>query len=209
MCPRAGARYRAQDKGQASNSTEEPTRSHPAVRRISIQYRRTSRADAIIECSIPRNDTGPVREYSASLDPPSSYDSAILVYGLFGLISLYKSEPYILNLEARHGIVTPLLAFVADYLIFITSRKRVSRVLDTDIYLARDFKVFPIDPSTSADAINKHAGLHRPNETFLLSLIKGHLYSGPFYYTYGGYDITSRMQAQDTINDKRPMFERV
>lgn len=69
--------------------------------------------------------------------------------------------------------------------------------------------MFPIDPSTSADAINRTAGLHRPNETFLLSLIKGHLYSGPFYYTYGGYDITSRMQVQDTINDKRPMFERV
>ena len=151
---------------------------------------------------------------AANLSPPASYDSAILVYGLFGIISLYNSawqrqrgagcsvRPARLTFRTR----CPL---AADYLIFITSRKRVSRVLQSDIYLARDFKVFPIDPSTSADAVNRGAGLHQPNETYLLSLIKGHLYSGPFYYTYGGYDVTSRMQAQDTVNDTRPLFERV
>merc|ERR1711939_240896 len=120
-----------------------------------------------------------------TLDPPTTYDSALLVYGFFGLVSLLRS----------------------DYLIFVTSRKRVSKVLDADVYLARDFKVFPMDPSLSAKALGQSMGLHRPNEAFLLSLIKGHLYSGPFYFTYGGYDLTSRMQAQDP-NDKRALFER-
>jgi hypothetical protein len=123
---------------------------------------------------------------TASLQPPASYDSAILVYGLFGIISLVQS----------------------DYLILITSRKRVSKVLGAEIYAARDFKVFPLDTSLPAGAIKTASAIHRPNETFLLSLIKGHLYSGPFYYTYGGYDVTSRMQVQD-INSSKPLWERV
>lgn len=123
---------------------------------------------------------------TASLQPPVSYDTAIIVYGLFGVISLVRS----------------------DYLIVITARKRVARMLETDIYVARDFKVFPLDPSVSASALAHGAGLHRPNEAFLLGLIKGHLYSGPFYFTYGRYDITTRLQMQD-LDDRRPMWERV
>ena len=96
----------------------------------------------------------------------------------------------------------------ADYLIFITSRKRVARVLGSDIYLAKDFKVFPIDSSLSSSAVNAFAGLHQPNETFLLSLVKGHLYSGPFYFTTGDYDITSRLQVQD-LSSNIPHYARV
>lgn len=93
-----------------------------------------------------------------------------------------------------------------DYLILITARRRTIRILDTDIYLATDFKVFPIRPPSSnlADKLSTH----KADETFLLSLVKGHLYSGPFYYTYGGIDLTSRMQRQD-LNDTRPMWQRV
>lgn len=96
----------------------------------------------------------------------------------------------------------------ADYLIFITARKRVARLFDTDIYLARDFKVFAVDPSLSRAAVTKSTGLQHPNETVLLGLVKGHLFSGPFYYTYGAYDITTRLQAQD-MSDSRPLYERV
>ncbi|CAD6582654.1 MAG: hypothetical protein CYPHOPRED_002091 [Cyphobasidiales sp. Tagirdzhanova-0007] len=122
---------------------------------------------------------------SSSLQAPTAYDSAVVVYGLFGIIPLIST----------------------DYLIFITSRKRVSRVMGTDIYLALDFKVYPMDPSLSSSAISKSAGLHRPTETFLLSLVKGHLYSGPFYFSYGDYDVTSRLQIQ-AGNDQRPLYER-
>ena len=80
--------------------------------------------------------------------------------------------------------------------------------MGTDIYLALDFKVYPMDPSLSSSAISKSAGLHRPTETFLLSLVKGHLYSGPFYFSYGDYDVTSRLQIQ-AGNDQRPLYERV
>lgn len=87
----------------------------------------------------------------------------------------------------------------------ITSRKRITRVLESDVYLARDFKVFPIRQSGN---ISDKFSTHKADETFLLSLIKGHLYSGPFYYTYGGLDLTSRMQTQN-LKDERPLFQRV
>jgi hypothetical protein len=93
-----------------------------------------------------------------------------------------------------------------DYLILITSRKRITRVLETDVYLATDFKVLPIRSSSSN--LSDKLSTHQADETFLLSLVKGHLYSGPFYYTYGGLDLTSRLQKQDRT-DSRPMWQRV
>lgn len=93
-----------------------------------------------------------------------------------------------------------------DYLIMITSRKRIIRILDTDVYLATDFKVYPIRPPSSN--LGDKLSTHKADETFLLSLVKGHLYSGPFYYTYGGIDLTSRMQKQD-LSNTQPMWKRV
>lgn len=96
--------------------------------------------------------------------------------------------------------------YTDDYLILITGRRRVIRVLSTDVYLATDFKMFPIKPSSPN--LSDKLSTTNADETFLLSLVKGHLFSGPFYYTYGGIDLTSRMQKQD-INDTRPMWQRV
>lgn len=38
--------------------------------------------------------------------------------------------------------------------------------------------------------------LGQPDEAYLLGLLKSHLYSAPFYFTYGGYDVTTRLQEQ-------------
>lgn len=97
-------------------------------------------------------------------------------------------------------------SFSDDYLIMITSRRRIIRILDTDVYLATDFKVYPIRPPSSN--LGDKLSTHKADETFLLSLVKGHLYSGPFYYTYGGIDLTSRMQKQD-LSNTQPMWKRV
>lgn len=72
----------------------------------------------------------------------------------------------------------------------ITKRKKVATVLNTPVYAAQDFSVFPIERSTTV------ALLGQPDEAYLLGLLKSHLYSAPFYYTYGGYDVTKRVQEQ-------------
>lgn len=82
------------------------------------------------------------------------------------------------------------LPLAADYLVVITKRKKVATVLSTPIYAATDFSVFPIERSTTV------ALLGQPDEAYLLGLLKSHLYSAPFYFTYGGYDVTTRLQEQ-------------
>jgi phosphatidylinositol 4-phosphatase len=79
----------------------------------------------------------------------------------------------------------------ADYLVVITKRQKVATVLQTPIFSATDFSVFPIERSTTV------ALLGQPDEAYLLGLLKAHLYSAPFYFTYGGaYDVTTRLQEQ-------------
>lgn len=96
---------------------------------------------------------------------------------------------------------------LADYLIFITSRRRITRINQTDIYQATDFAVFPIDPSPKGPAaLLEERG---PEEAYLLSLVKAHLFSAPFYFAYGGsYDLTTRLQAQRASDANKPLWER-
>jgi len=99
------------------------------------------------------------------------------------------------------------LTLPADYLIFVTARKRVARLLNTDVYEATDFAVYPVDPSaagTSAWLANRSA-----SEKALLGLVKAQLYSGPSYFAYGSYDLTTRAQVQSFDgSDKRPLWQR-
>ena len=89
----------------------------------------------------------------------------------------------------------------------ITARKKVARVFSTDVYEATDFAVYPIEPS----ALGTKAWLanRSPSEKALLGLVKAHLFSAPFYFTYGGYDLTTRVQIQAfDDSDKRPFYKR-
>ncbi|BGP02525.1 Phosphatidylinositol-3-phosphatase SAC1 [Rhodotorula toruloides] len=110
-------------------------------------------------------------------NPPPRPEQELVVYGLFGVISLLKS----------------------DYLIVITKRTKVATVFTSPIYSANDFSVFPLERSSSAELV-KH-----PQEAYLLGLIKSHLYSAPFYFTYGGYNVTSRLQEQEP--SEKPLWE--
>lgn len=84
----------------------------------------------------------------------------------------------------------------ADYLIVITKRTKVATVLGSAVYAAADFSVFPIDRSANNADLVKN-----PEESYLLGLVKSHLYSAPFYFTYGGYNVTTRLQEQQPDGD--------
>ncbi|POY76482.1 hypothetical protein BMF94_0683 [Rhodotorula taiwanensis] len=113
--------------------------------------------------------------------PPARAEQELVVYGLFGVISLLQS----------------------DYLIVITKRTKVASVLNSTVYSASDFSLFPIDKSRSSSDLLKN-----PEEAYLLGLVKSHLYTASFYYTYGGYQIATRLQEQQVTGDDKPFWQK-
>ncbi|GAA5995681.1 hypothetical protein JCM5350_006638 [Sporobolomyces pararoseus] len=113
---------------------------------------------------------------------PKRCDQELKVFGIFGIISLLKS----------------------DYLIVITKRTKITRVLQVPVYTANDFALYPIQPHQL-----HHPLKDQPQETYLLGLIKSHLYSAPFYFTYDKkYNVTMRLQQQTEEEDKdKPLWE--
>lgn len=97
---------------------------------------------------------------------------------------------------------SPLIS-PADYLVVVTARTLVADVLGTPVYAAKDFSVFPLDRSPTV------ALLAHPDEAYLLGLLKTHLFSAPFYFTYGGYNLTQRLQEQVLRDPAKPFFETV
>lgn len=51
--------------------------------------------------------------------------------------------------------------------------------------------------------------LKNPEEAYLLGLVKSHLYTASFYYTYGGYQIATRLQEQQVTGDDKPFWQKV
>ncbi|GAA98455.1 uncharacterized protein L969DRAFT_61487 [Mixia osmundae IAM 14324] len=115
---------------------------------------------------------------------PQQYDTMLKVYGLFGIVSLLNSE----------------------YIILITGIKRVATLLSHPVYQATDFKVFAIEPMPFEWTVDKVLAAGHPNEKYLLSLVKSHLYSGPFYFSYG-YDLTRSLQAQSKSGNNGPAWK--
>ncbi|GAA5949454.1 hypothetical protein JCM3765_002666 [Sporobolomyces pararoseus] len=115
---------------------------------------------------------------------PKRCDQELKVAGIFGIISLLKS----------------------DYLIVITKRTKITRILQVQVYTANDFALYPIQHHSHSptDALKD-----QPQETYLLGLIKSHLYSAPFYFTYDKkYNVTMRLQQQTEEEDKdKPLWE--
>ncbi len=89
-------------------------------------------------------------------------------------------------------------------MILITKRSKVAKIFGTTIYSATDFAVFPIDRRSQAQLVAQ------PDEAYLLGLVKAHLYSAPFYFTYGGYNVCTRLQAQAAPGEKeKPFWQQV
>ncbi|KAI0044382.1 hypothetical protein FA95DRAFT_1545168 [Auriscalpium vulgare] len=105
--------------------------------------------------------------------PTSAKRSNKTVYGILGLIALSLSE----------------------YVIVITGREQRGKLLGHPIYRAVDFDILPLDPSASVSS-PPHAV-----EAHLLALVKSHLSSGSFLFSYD-FDITRRLQAQYVAREK-------
>jgi hypothetical protein len=93
----------------------------------------------------------------------------------------------------------------AEYLIVITGRTLKGHLLGHPIYLAVDFDILPLDPGVS---VSKPS---HPVEIHLLALVRSHLSSGHFLYSYE-FDVTRRLQAQYVARDNdegKPMWEMV
>ncbi|PWN22634.1 hypothetical protein BCV69DRAFT_280226 [Microstroma glucosiphilum] len=87
------------------------------------------------------------------------------------------------------GILGVIPLHTTSFLVVITSRSHVTTLLDSPVYMATDFRVFPL--SSKADR-------HHPIDRTLLGLLKSHLYSAPFYFSYG-WDLTSSLQRQARV----------
>jgi len=104
-----------------------------------------------------------------------------------------------------YGILGLLKLSTTEFLIVITSRSQVASLFGQPIYLATDFRVLPISSSV------KSSLLSNPVEKALLAMLKTHLYSAPFYFSYG-VDLTNSFQRQavhPVASDlSKPLWER-
>lgn len=125
---------------------------------------------------IDRNDS----TLRLSKDAPGGGDKTMSVQGIVGIIKLHSSE----------------------FLVVITSKKKVAEIAGADIYMATEFRTLPLDKEANPSLL-KH-----PVEKTLLGLLKAHLYSAPFYFSYD-YDLTSSMQRQAGLSNKSaPLWQR-
>lgn len=83
----------------------------------------------------------------------------------------------------------------AEYIIVITGRELLGRLMDHDIYRPTGFDILPVNPNISA-----HNPPH-PVETHLLALVRSHLHDGNFLFSYQ-WDLTRRLQLQWEMREK-------
>lgn len=100
-------------------------------------------------------------------------------------------------------------------MIVVTKRTKITRILRVPVYAANDFALYPIQRNSSAASSSPADKLEaEPQETYLLGLIKSHLYSAPFYFTYDTkYNLTMRLQQQQEERrddeKEKPLWESV
>ena len=88
----------------------------------------------------------------------------------------------------QHSLTGRPLA--ADFLIIITSRAASCRLLSHSIYQATDFRLLPLSPVSTTNAILDH-----PVEKELVSLVENGLRNGRLWFSYG-WDLTNSLQRQ-------------
>lgn len=127
------------------------------------------------------------------------------MHGILGIISLLKCKNLSYKSQDQQALIPA--GSQADYLVVITERRRVARILDTEVFHAQDFGIYPIDPSNKGPI--SHLSEAGPEEAYLLSLLKASVEAAPFFFTYGPYDITNTLQNQaDASVMSKPLYER-
>ncbi|CEH13072.1 Putative phosphoinositide phosphatase [Ceraceosorus bombacis] len=111
-----------------------------------------------------------------------------------GSITLLDSMPTLTLREKElkvYGILGQITLHTAPYLVLVTARKQVGNLSGHALYQATDFRICPV-PRDSKPSVMEH-----PVERTLLELLKTHLYSAPFYFSYT-YDLTSSFQRSES-----------
>lgn len=116
--------------------------------------------------------------------PATAARSGKTIYGVFGLITLVVCKCHSCEVCVRLLRPTP-----AEYIIVLTGRELLGRLMGRNIYRATDFEILPLNPDVSVQ--NPPTAV----EAHLLALVKSHLTSGHFLFSYE-WDLTRRLQAQ-------------
>lgn len=88
-----------------------------------------------------------------------------------------------------YGILGLISLALGDYIVVITNRDSQGKLIGNHVYQATAFAILPLNPD-----INVQSPPH-PVEAHLLKLLRAHLDSGIFLFSYE-YDVTRRMQVQ-------------
>ncbi|KAJ3973453.1 SacI homology domain-containing protein [Lentinula raphanica] len=91
--------------------------------------------------------------------------------------------------KSVHGILGMISLSLSEYIVVITGRELKGRLCGNDIYRASDFDILPLNPNVNV--LNPP----HPVEGHLLALLRSHLQSGNFLFSYG-WDLTRRLQVQ-------------
>ncbi|TIC14703.1 hypothetical protein E3Q01_00972 [Wallemia mellicola] len=130
---------------------------------------------------------------SCNVDSPKDIqqnaDSVITVYGVLGIINLTTKS-------------LPNNTSLALFLVVISDREHAGEINNAAIYRATDFKMYPIDRTSTLSQILKH-----PVDGVLLGLLKNHFNDGNFYFS-PAYDLTSSQQRSQSASEGAPMHER-
>ncbi|BEI82641.1 hypothetical protein CcaverHIS002_0305090 [Cutaneotrichosporon cavernicola] len=109
---------------------------------------------------------------------------------------------------ACYGILGMITLATTDYIVIITQRAPSCRLLTHQIYLATDFRLLPLNPASSSQAI-----LGNPIENELVSLVEQGLKAGPMWFSYS-WDLTNTLQRQKVLEDagkgpnREPLWKR-
>ena len=76
----------------------------------------------------------------------------------------------------------------AEYLILLAGRELQGRFMGHEIYRATQFEILPLHPNASVE------DPPHPVEAHLLSLVRSHLQTGTFLFSYT-WDLTRRLQS--------------
>lgn len=135
-------------------------------------------------------------------EPTAKASEVLVIDRNDSTIRLLKDAPSGDKTMSVQGIVGVIKLHTSEFLVVITSKKKVAEIAGADVFMATEFRVLPLEKEANPSLL-KH-----PVEKTLLGLLKAHLYSAPFYFSYD-YDLTSSMQRQAGIQNKQvPLWQR-
>ncbi|EMR08639.1 hypothetical protein PNEG_03115 [Pneumocystis murina B123] len=133
------------------------------------------------------------------LVPESKSGSLLVIDRLNGKLNLHQRDTYPIPINHEilriYGILGIIRLKYDKYLIIITEREIVGKIDQNDIFRIKSVRLMSLK--------NKYKD---HEEVEYLNLIKKHLKTGTFYFSYT-FDITNTIQRQIVLNTKSPSWE--